>query len=594
MDEILIEELPIVELPTEQIAILPDEQPNQKTSPSLLDVSNYILFLSNFQRRVSNLELIGTDNLIIYEGFSKTVTCYDYWIKDRDRIDNPVMIERNFDYVNFYSSPVAYSRLKSKVCQFIDQLSFDGYCLAGGACLWALQGQEHRNLPSDLDFFPIIGEITGHDWKEKKLLKVKEIYQQFVEDVKKIEQLINDYGVDHKLLIWESQNCTTFNFKLNAGFHHSFKLSFIHRAYETEEHVLKTFDFAPCQVLYDGKKFKCTLAAALSIIYCIIPVDISSAGVSLHCRLEKYHYNKKFSLIFPGLDKFRIRKEIPYSYDCDSVRLRINLAGGGLISIYSKFMAGCSEYYSYSATIGKCSKQEDEAIDIHTLEQNSAYGDYSEFIFSKEDRFDYYGMKSFLIRGHIYKRASSVIQYENNPEVPNIERGILKYCSFDGLRRATGEVNEVFHAIFQDKEKSKIAINYFMNKNQKEFNRLLDLRLPEVIESYDEAVKRDSEQGINWIFDKPGVKIKLAFKPLNLTAKEFYNGYYNGYTCTPNWPARAQIIMAWRRSRNNQIIENDCYFCILDKAILKKIFFYLDEFYYQEIIEQFSQLVYLK
>ena len=576
------------------------EEEDKKQYPSLIEASTYILFLVNLQRQMRYCPLIEVDSLVgTYDKISlgETMTT-----KGNNKF--AILYNNGTTEVRINNTKDAIDKIRLELFPFIRLLKFDGYCLAGGAALWAISN--YYDNPDDLDFFPVVGEFDGSYWKDDKIDRARQIYQGFLAEMIKLEQGLKY----HSLLVWQNQNSTTFSFysdhkksrpykdaneddEANYKSKHlrNFKISFIHRAYDTPDQILKGFDLAPSQFLYDGKSFKCSPAAAWSVVYGILPVDVSSASDSFYTRLQKYHNLKGFSLVFAGFnhqlalkrEQERLEREEPLGKkirESWKKGLRIDLPRGAFIRYRGE---GMTFELSHAFERNRNNRY-DNFIDPASLAKESDYGDVGQYVLSSNRFFELYAMKQYVVNGLIYKRSRScetlAISYFNLEEI------IKKYCSFNQFRPQF-EIGEVFPNLFgEDAEK---ALFLYLTRKKEQFELLLNKWVLKMVEKYQDAIKIDQE-GLTFIVDEPGVQTRRSFKPIELTARGFYGEYYNGFTCTLDWPAKCQIITAYKKRIDGRENNIDCPLLSLGLDLIRKIFRIVDFLYYQEIMLKLSML----
>jgi hypothetical protein len=576
-----------------------EESENKIKFLPLIKASKGILFLTNLQRKMKYCPLIEVDSFV---GTYDKISLGEAMTTKENNIFG--ILYNNGNTEVRINTENAIDKIRFELFPFIRLLKFDGYCLAGGAALWAVSNS--YDSPDDLDFFPVVGEFDGSYWKDHKIERARKIYQGFLAEMIKLEQGLKH----HSLLVWQNQNSTTFSFyndyrkksrpynedneddEANYKSKHlrDFKISFIHRAYDTPDQILKGFDLAPSQFLYDGKSFKCSPAAAWSVVYGILPVDVSSASDSFYTRLQKYHTLKGFSLIFAGFDhqlalereQERLEKEEPVGKKIKESwkkGLRIDLPRGAFIKYRGEGMV----FELSDAFERNRNNRYDNFIDPASLAKESDYGDVGQYVLSSNRFFELYAMKQYVVNGLIYKRSRSCDTLATS--YFNLEEIIRKYCSFNQFRPQF-EIGEVFPNLFgQDAEK---ALFLYLTRKKDEFNLLLDKILPKVLEKYEEA-KRIDQEGLVFIVDEPGVQTRRSFKPVELTARGFYREYYNGFNCTMDWPAKCQIITAYRKKINGEENILDCPLLSLGIHLIRKIFNILDLLYFEEYMVEFKK-----
>jgi hypothetical protein len=189
----------------------------------------------------------------------------------------------------------AASRL-STFCPLVKRLSFEGYCIAGGASAWAVRKTGHEATPSDIDVFCFVNPALSDTDKH---LRAAEIYTHFLRE---IEQIYDDYfKPTHYLSYFRNKSCTTVELMNKDYPADAMKLQFIHSAYESVAHVLGSFDLAASQVAYDGRTFHCTYIAMLALHTGVLLLDFSRISASWQYRLRKYSEEKGFAVLALGL-----------------------------------------------------------------------------------------------------------------------------------------------------------------------------------------------------------------------------------------------------------------------------------------------------
>jgi len=109
-----------------------------------------------------------------------------------------------------------------------------------------------------------------------------------------------------------------------------------------------------------------------------------------------------------------------------------------------------------------------------------------------------------------------------------------------------------------------------------------------VLEKYEEA-KRIDQEGLVFIVDEPGVQTRRSFKPVRAYSERLYREYYNGFNCTMDWPAKCQIITAYRKKINGEENILDCPLLSLGIHLIRKIFNILDLLYFEEYMVEFKK-----
>jgi len=540
------------------------------------DICKKILFLSSFQRKLKECPLIEVNKFLGLQDNAK--------LMQQDEILFSEMF-REVGILQHLTNPI--DKIKTFLFLYIDNLKFNGYCLAGGAPSWAIHSdQVYVNM--DLDFFPVVGECVGNNWKDEKFNKAKKIYDDFYLEMMTLKEKL---GPHYDLLIWQSDNCTTFSFyhdfkKLayndrnvkcdycqgEEKYISSFKLSFIHRAYNTPEQILQGFDLAASQVLYDGFQFKMTYAAYLSLFYSIVPIDVSSASDSFYSRLYKYSSNKNYSLVFNGLDIDKFRNEKKRCQN-NGPSFRIEFPKGSYI--WQNFH---EETYVHLC-LGYGNNHKDTKVDPGSMTKESDYGDAGEYTMALTENFNFCGLKHFLLTGRVLKRKWST---DGTFNAADIEKALREICSFKTNTDAF-LIGQLFPKIFG--EDTNDAILAFACRDSEKFNILFDKYLSLLLQRYKTAI---IEQDLSFLVDEPGMQIRRSFNPVDLTARGFYGKYYNGFHCTMDWPAKCQILIAYRKERTGK--NDQCCLFWLDMNLIKFIFYWLDYIWMKEIMIEVEEL----
>jgi hypothetical protein len=542
----------------------------------LLETSRNILFLSSLQRKLKHCPLIDL------EKFSKVNNTPEYkWLTDAS-IVCAVISGRIFTLV---SKEHALKNIEEHLFYGFRDLSFDGYCLAGGAAMWAIRNiGDYNHSSSDMDFFPVVGEITGNNWQSEKQARALQIYEKFCQEMIRLKKRLFHY----KLLIWKNDNCTTFSFyhdyKLSAqkiakdcplclhGLEQKIiKLSFIHRAYNTPDQILQGFDFPAAQVLYDGTTFKCSYAALWSLHYNVLPVDVSSASDSFYARLHKYGYQKGMMLTFPGmnyeLSKTRAKTHKPWKGDT----FRILFPKGANLW----FGNG---HNGFNLGYGNNDPRSNPIADPENMAKESDYGDAAEYVMAQKEIFELHSTKQYLLHGEIHRRKRSC---QEPFQAPDIEMAIRRLCSFDENNKAF-DVGQFFPKIFgEDAEK---AIVYYTMRQQEKFNWLLEGKIFDILREYQTKIASDV---VKFKVDEPGMQTRRSFHPVDLTARGFYGEYYNGFHCTVDWQAKCQILVAYKKERTGKREKDECCLFWLDLNLIKYVFLFVDLFHMKELMSRF-------
>jgi len=422
----------------------------------------------------------------------------------------------------------------------VEFLSFKGYVIAGGAPLYAVRKIEWTTdtiYEGDLDLF-----IISNNQDNAKTI--------YIDLLQEIEQIINyKFPGFYSIVYLRNQHCTTCFLVSNNKSAPKMKIQIIHQIYTNQSQVVSGFDLAPCQILYNGQEFLGTYAAYVSILTNFIPVDVCTFSENIAYRLYKYSQEKEFYLIFPGLSRKAILDEV----------LSRNHA------TISVFLHSDIELISYSKTMLEDSQRQGLELDsqffllLREVKQEEI--DYSfDFYLKSNNEIAAINTKFILAKFPIYVHADNLHEYLTNPKCNVSIDPLIRIPLSDLCVRTTKYLfgnlaKQVWDAKFDGDE---VKFEAIVNEKLKEFEAIAE-------------IERQKLQKINWKIRS--IHESSQFYPLKISAREFYGDQYNGFTCSFDWPAKMQLLSAWKRKQE----EKDCVFAQrLSKDLVKYIFQWVD------------------
>ena len=432
------------------------------------------------------------------------------------------------------SRTLAYHKLINRF-PVVKFLLFDNYVIAGGAALYAVRELEDLSFETDdLDLF-----IIAEDEKE-----ANENYIKLLEELNQI----NNKGFlgKYNLTVLRNTHCTTVFFVAeNEGM----KIQIIHRIHKNKSQVVNAFDLAPTQILFDGEDFFGTYNGYVSILTNFIPVDIFRLSESFSSRMDRY-LNKHFIFLFPGLDRKSCFEEIK-----EETGLIIN----DNLSFY--FYMNRHEYYCEQ---GKNLK---DNLYMKKLSSATKRSDYDcELGLGTIDTMSTLNFNLILRKLPVFIHEIGLRNFLTNPKCLVLKDNLTKYklsdLSLEYVKETYGEyARKVWNAKFDD----DLVL----------FGELNDLRFKQIEKIADE--ERKKLEKIKWTAFS--IYESSQFYPLKMSIREFYGSKYNGFLSIYDWPAKMQIISAYRKKDE----EKDCLLIqLLPKDVIKYIFRLNDLINYSE------------
>jgi hypothetical protein len=356
-----------------------------------------------------------------------------------------------------------------------------------------------------------------------------------------------------------NEHCTTIFFIPISKDSLKMKIQIIHRIHENKSQVVNSFDLAPSQILFDGNDFLATYTGYVSILTNFIPIDITRFSTNIAHRLRKYMEIKAFCLIFPGISRKEIIDqflEIPSDHGIlkilESYGIELHCPNKDSLDtrrkdgqiLKNQFIVNFHNQHG-EEQIDYCAD-----IDVNSLDDPSKIN-----------------TKLILRDFPIFVHENSLEAFLTSPSCL-LDRNSL-FLNFSVL--CPGNAKNVFGDLARD------AWNAKFDDDQKKYNTLIDKRLEQLQELANLEAEKLSK--VKWksfsLFES------AQFYPLKISAREFYGELYNGFTCTFDWPAKMQLISAWKRKSE----EKDCLFVQrLPKDLIKYIFELVDKLNHSEIL----------
>lgn len=424
----------------------------------------------------------------------------------------------------------------------VEFLSFQGYVTAGGGPLYAVRQKFYGyDYEGDLDFF-----IIAENEKE-----ANSIYEALLYEIENI--ILNHFRDVYNSVYLRNEYCTTCFFIRKPQYKEApkMKIQIIHQIFENKSQVVSGFDLAPCQILYDGNQFLGTYAGCVSLLTNFIPVDVSNFTENMAYRLFKYNKTKDFHLVFPGLSRKRIFDNVQkdenqdFSITCFDNN-NITLISQNISGFESDVREGIYLNYQFSLFLRKTDNNVadysndinlNSVAEVSIKNTNHILSDFPNFI-----------------------HANTIQQFLSNPQCEVSDEPLIRTSLSDlyleNIKYLFGNLAKpVWNAKFENDEEL--------------FKELVAERLRHFQEKA--KIAQEKLKKINW--KVYSIYESAQFFPLKMTARQFYGKQYNGFVCTFDWPAKMQLISAWKRKYE----EKDCIFAqILSKDLIKYIFQWMD------------------
>lgn len=423
---------------------------------------------------------------------------------------------------------------------FIDELSFDGYVLAGSSVMAACMPTSTQFDPSDADFYPHYdpANLTGAIDAEALTM---ESYIRFLQDFTNVSHTEN-----HKYLqrgyTFRNERCTTIALSEEYVPGHPkpdgclLSYQIIHRAHSSPRGVVVGFDQIACKAFSDGKDVYLTLDAALALYFGINPVDWRRESPSHMHRVDKYnHYG--FTAIFPGLPFSMISGlKIDNEYDSPFYFLP-----GCKLMTYKTFGReyGKRVAKDYHVRIGFGSFRDGRHM-INTPPAKEGFDDDSESDYSLENT-EYmamcYRVVSLLVKG----KTELICVFTNEDPVDiiadyksvNVRTVLDKVMAYDrsefyfGSSRVADLLGElggfsVSHCEQPRMKRLNVGQLKRFNEVQNEVNDLFNARATELEALLDPVNERLAE--VKFITCNPGRQFTASFNPIERQKPEDYWG----------------------------------------------------------------------
>ena len=507
-------------------------------------------------------------------------------------------------------------------CPFVKYLNAEkgGYYYAGGAVIWAMRrslDKWHLNFPDDLDIFPVTDNAnlkkSGNNMDV--VVAAEQIYQGFMREV---DQIYNGFFYKtHDIIVTRNSECATIiiyphnyvNPKQSSKFEDGtvyervmrqkrvHKLQFCFRAYTHMAQIPGGFDLAASQVISDGKNFWATYPAMIAMQTGILVVDADRASSSWAMRLWKYSRDKDFIIVFMGIDSEIVGKAIdsktrpgyPFADDAGSYEFPY---GFKLMNAPNPFSHNKQSKRAFSFVLAG-----EDRIGMSNEQRISDYGYGFGHSLITQESLAKVNVRSILTNGPIFVTSPSLGQQMARL----VGNETLKHGSIieKFLEKPAGSIYmdlmKVFYEMadykksFTDLEYKTIfgnraeqAIIYHFRKDWKMYEMMVQSRFSDI---YNELqLKFDELEGIKWRVINPGAQNYGSNKRIPMTARNLYGKSYNRFNVSPEWPQKMTILAAMIR-RGTEREEIDCLIIkILPKDMIKRIFFWIDEFTVREIM----------
>lgn len=176
----------------------------------------------------------------------------------------------------------------------VDQMSFNGYVIAGGAALSTVIDFINYDLRRmDADFYPLYS-TTALSNESERYVRTIASYDRWLDDCEKV---LNTSGVE-KLMVLRAEYTTTVWLQpkkkprvpneIGGDDTAISSYQMIHRAYRSPEEVVVGFDQPCCKAFYDGAATYLTLDCALCVQHHINPIDWRAESPTHISRALKY------------------------------------------------------------------------------------------------------------------------------------------------------------------------------------------------------------------------------------------------------------------------------------------------------------------
>jgi hypothetical protein len=477
----------------------------------------HMLYANHLQRKTNSFPLIDLDQ---FSGKSYSLR------QPMHQIHATFCIHREYPGSGNIFQTIEAKRRLEDIFPIIQFLNFKNYRLVGGSCISAIRGTINGHI--DLDFFPLVGEIKDLIQRETR---ANEIYKEFLNEVQKIYDRY--YSESHTISFVRSEDCTTIFLYEETPVT---KIQFVHRAFQSEMEMVNSADLMPCQILYDGERFRCTYSAMLSLQTNIIPVDFTRFSPSFAHRLEKYCKEKHFILAFCGLDRDEIWRDCSEEFDDRWI---------------SKLPSGI--YFDKSA-IGA------DFVGMRVLLGNEPKAFYSSSPSQNPKRLGKFNLVSFLNGRSLHLFANSAREMILAPKKTKIGKVFSRMTSIEGDLYRTS-----FKFFFGETLARDACIAHF-DGNKTEYEKLVQQRTVQIEKEMNDQFS--CLRQLKWRLTARFSQTIGSMNPVKMTASEFYGAGYNGFKIPICRPEKVLLKMAWKSK--SSIISR------LPKDVLQKIFLLLD------------------
>jgi hypothetical protein len=170
-------------------------------------------------------------------------------------------------------------------------LDYDNICVAGGAAVCSIIGEEIK----DIDIFLIVSRNFSEE-------KRKQIALDKIEEIINICCQVGILGDTTRLIKRTANVVSILMMKENVADSQMFEIQIILRLYDSVNEVLAGFDIDSCCFAYNGKDYLTTNRGLFTLQHGINCVDLTRRSPTYEMRLIKYA-RRGFSIYVPGFSR---------------------------------------------------------------------------------------------------------------------------------------------------------------------------------------------------------------------------------------------------------------------------------------------------
>jgi hypothetical protein len=419
----------------------------------------------------------------------------------------------------------------TEFCPLVNDLSFAGYIIAGGAPSWAVRRKEHFGYPGDIDIFPVVA--PGLSNVDKHLL-AEQSYARFLQEIQ--HSYDKRYKSTYNLFWFRNKSCTTIQLTKKGAAVEKMRLQFIHRVHNSVAEVLGGFDFPAAQVAYDGNTFQCTYVAMLALHTGVMPLDFSRISASWPHRLRKYIEEKGFAFLALALSTKHLTDE--FTEFARGVRLRLEPAKPHVSVFIPVRRKGCE------AENDTCVRQRSLWRAVHESQGASDYhGDESVLCLEALTRTN---MRNILHDRPLLVTAADVQSFVLDAHGSDIAAPWSIFDATIKRIREAGTTNQAVMQAFYGQRRSKEAIAHCIREDW----AALDVLTNECIAELQPLMERQFAEckRVRWSLCTVGDAQYGAFNPMPLKSRDFYGVHHNGSYATPTGQQKVAFLSALRKS----------------------------------------------